>query len=84
MNFDGNDAIVLNQGHSNYIDEIGEIGVNLGQGGWNVPPGSSTKQQDLRRKYPIMLGQKEQYPVRTGLQDFILHYNYVGYHKKMK
>ena len=59
MNFDGNDAIVLNQGHSNYIDEIGEIGVNLGQGGWNVPPGSSTKQQDLRRKYPIDKGETD-------------------------
>lgn len=59
MNFDGNDAIVLNQGHSNYIDKIGKIGVNLGQGGWNVPSGGSTKQQDLRRKYPIDKGETD-------------------------
>ena len=59
MNFDGNDAIVLNKGTSTYIDKIGEIGVNPGQGGWNVPPGASTKQQDLRRKHPIDKGETD-------------------------
>ena len=53
MNFDGNDAVVLNQGISNYIDKIGEIGVNPGNGGWNVPPNGSTQLHDLRRKFPI-------------------------------
>ena len=53
MNFDGNDAVVLNQGISNYIDKIGEIGVNPGNGGWNVPPSGSTQLHDLRRKFPI-------------------------------
>jgi hypothetical protein len=59
MNFDGNDAIVLNKGTSTYIDKIGEIGVNPGQAGWNVPPGASTKQQDLRRKQPIDKGETD-------------------------
>lgn len=59
MNFDGNDAIVLKKGTSTYIDKIGEIGVNPGQAGWNVPPGASTKAQDLRRKHPIDKGETD-------------------------
>ncbi|MBW6484166.1 MAG: lamin tail domain-containing protein [Vicingaceae bacterium] len=59
MNFDGNDAIVLNKGTSTYIDKIGEIGVNPGQAGWNIPPGASTKQHDLRRKQPIDQGETD-------------------------
>ncbi len=59
MNFDGNDAVVLNQGQSNYIDKIGEIGVNPGNGGWNVPPNGSTKAHDLRRKFPIDKGETD-------------------------
>lgn len=59
MNFDGNDAIVLNKGTSSYIDKIGEIGVNPGQGGWNVPPSGSTKENDLRRKFPIDRGETD-------------------------
>ena len=59
MNFDGNDAIVLNKGTSTYIDKIGEIGVNPGVAGWNVPPGASTKAQDLRRKHPIDQGETD-------------------------
>lgn len=57
MNFDGNDAVVLNKGTSTYIDKIGEIGVNPGVGGWTVPPSSSTKSHDLRRKIPIDEGE---------------------------
>lgn len=56
MNFDGNDAIVLNQGISNYIDKIGEIGVNPGNSGWFVPPTGSTYSHGLRRKFPINKG----------------------------
>lgn len=59
MNFDGNDAVVLNQGTSNYVDKIGEIGVNPGVGGWTVPPSGSTKSKDLRRKYPIDKGETD-------------------------
>jgi len=59
MYFDGNDAIVLNRGQSTYVDKIGEIGVNPGQGGWDVPPSASTKEYDLRRKYPVDGGEMD-------------------------
>ena len=59
MNFDGNDAVVLNKGQSFYIDKIGEIGVNPGNSGWFVPPNGSTKDQNLRRKYPIDKGETD-------------------------
>ncbi len=59
MNFDGNDAVVLNKGQSTYIDKIGEIGVNPGQAGWNLQPTGSTKGQDLRRKFPVDQGETD-------------------------
>ncbi|KKN10307.1 hypothetical protein LCGC14_1037900 [marine sediment metagenome] len=59
MNFDGNDAIVLNRGQSTYVDKIGEIGVDPGNSGWFVPPNGSTKEHDLRRKLPVDRGQPD-------------------------
>ena len=59
MNFDGNDAIVLEKGNGgNYIDKIGEIGVNPGNAGWTCS-GGSTKDYTLRRKKTIGKGEMD-------------------------
>jgi hypothetical protein len=57
LNFDGDDAIVLNKFQSTYIDKIGEIGVNPGNNGWNTNPNGSTKRHDLRRKFDVQSGE---------------------------
>jgi len=57
LTFDGNDAIVLEKTGGTQVDKIGEIGVNPGNSGWIVPPGGSTKEQTLRRKFPINKGE---------------------------
>ena len=65
MNFDGNDAIVLarqidlpsrSADSVELIDIVGEIGVNPGNSGWDLIPAGSTKDHDLRRKYPVNKG----------------------------
>jgi len=59
MNFDGNDAIVLEKGGGgNFVDKMGEIGVNPGPGGWACTSGM-TKDQTLRRKYPVRGGEMD-------------------------
>lgn len=83
MNFDGNDAIVLRKGISTDIDKIGEIGVNLGSSGWIVLPNGSTKDSDLRRKFPIDKGETDWYNgkgqwnvlPKDSLQDIKIHDN---------
>ncbi len=71
VNFDGNDAIVLEKGNGgNYIDKIGEIGVNPGPGGWLCTSGS-TKDQTLRRKSSIGRGEMDwQNKCRLEWNDF--------------
>lgn len=83
MNFDGNDAVVLRKGISTDIDKIGEIGVNPGSSGWTVSPSGSTKDNDLRRKFPIDRGEtdwnhgKNQWTIlpKDSLQDIKFHDN---------
>jgi len=59
INFDGNDAIVLEKGGGgNYIDKIGEIGVNPGTAGWTCTSGS-TRDHTLRRKGNIGEGEMD-------------------------
>ncbi len=59
LSFDGNDAIVLEKTGGTQIDKIGEIGVDPGNSGWFVPPSGSTKEQTLRRKYPVDKGETD-------------------------
>ena len=59
LTFGGNDAIVLERNGGTQVDKIGEIGVNPGNSGWFVPPNGSTKEQTLRRKYPVDKGETD-------------------------
>ena len=59
MTFDGNDAIVLEKTGGTQVDKIGEVGVDPGTSGWFVPPSGSTKEQTLRRKYPVDKGETD-------------------------
>lgn len=53
--FNGNDAVVLNNGPY-MIDKIGEIGIDPGIAGWAVPGGSTTD-NSLVRKSSVIQGQ---------------------------
>ena len=59
LTFDGNDAIVLEKTGGTQVDKIGEVGVDPGTAGWFVPPSGSTKEQTLRRKYPVDKGETD-------------------------
>jgi hypothetical protein len=81
MNYNGDDAVSLYKNSSQtHLDIIGEIGVNPGNGGWDVPQNGSTKDRTLIRKQPVGKGQPDW--VQAKLEWKILPINYINNLKK--
>ncbi|MBI2257339.1 MAG: lamin tail domain-containing protein [Flavobacteriia bacterium] len=77
MNYNGDDAVSLYKNSSQtHLDIIGEIGVNPGNGGWDVPQNGSTKDRTLIRKQPVGKGQPDW--VQAKLEWKILPINYIN------